>query len=418
MRFWTGGYTARSDGNATGIGILTAGAADDILAGGQLRFAGDAVAAEASPSWVSAHPTLDLLYAALEDAGTVRAYRRTGDTSFEPFGGPVEAGEAVCHLAIAPDGGSLVASCWGDGRVVRMALDAAGRPSAPVLGVAAADPYGPDAGPADFSGAVDLSGRVDPRRGSDLSSGVDLSQGADLADAARALRAAAGDQYGHLVPDYDSEPAAPEPVDVAEDAAARVSRAHQSVFLPGGLLATTDMGLDLVRLWRTPDSGLRALQEVVLPRGSGPRHMVWHPSGHLYVVTELSREVFALAPDITGHWRIVAGTSLGAGMLDEDTAAEIAASRDGDFLYAGVRGSNTIATVRVKGAGDVLAPVALVDAAVDWPRHHVVVRDTLMVAGQRSDEVVSLTLDLRTGVPGRTRHRVEVPTPTCLLVAK
>ena len=54
---------------------------------------------------------------------------------------------------------------------------------------------------------------------------------------------------------------------------------------------------------------------------------------------------------------------------------------------------------------------------VDWPRHHVVVRDTLLVAGQRSDEVVSLTLDLRTGVPGRVRHRVEAPSPTCLLVA-
>ena len=64
-----------------------------------------------------------------------------------------------------------------------------------------------------------------------------------------------------------------------------------------------------------------------------------------------------------------------------------------------------------------LAPVALVDAGVDWPRHHVVVRDTLLVAGQRSDEVVSLTLDLRTGVPGRARHRVEVPSPTCLLPA-
>ena len=51
---------------------------------------------------------------------------------------------------------------------------------------------------------------------------------------------------------------------------------------------------------------------------------------------------------------------------------------------------------------------------VDWPRHHVVVRDTLLVAGQRSDEVVSLTLDLRTGVPGRVRHRAEAPTPTCL----
>ena len=74
--------------------------------------------------------------------------------------------------------------------------------------------------------------------------------------------------------------------------------------------------------------------------------------------------------------------------------------------------------MRVRGAGDALAPVALVDAGVDWPRHHIVVRDTLLVAGQRSDEVASLTLDLRTGVPGRVRHRVEAPTPTCLLVAR
>jgi 6-phosphogluconolactonase len=417
MRFWTGGYTARSHGNATGIGILDAGGADDILAGGQLSFAGNVVDAEASPSWVSAHPTLEVLYAALEDAGTVRAYRRTGVATFEPFGGPVEAGEAVCHLAVAPDGGSLVAACWGDGRVVRMPLDAAGRPSSPVVAAATADPYGLDAEPAEFSGAVDLSGSVDPRRGADLSAGVDLSRGADLADAARALRAAAGDDYGHLVPDYDAEQPAPEPIDDADDQAVRVARAHQALFLPGGLVATTDMGWDLVRFWRAADSGLRAAQEVVLPRGSGPRHMVWHPSGHLYVVTELSREVFALAPDVTGRWRIVTGSSLGAGTLDDDTAAELAASRDGEFLYAGVRGSNTIATLRVRGAGDALSPVAIVDAGVDWPRHHVVVRDTLLVAGQRSDEVASLTLDLRTGVPGRVRHRVEVPSPTCLLAA-
>lgn len=390
MRFWLGGYTARSGGSATGIGILDAGAAEDIMAGGQLSFAGDAVGADASPSWVSAHPTLDVLYAALEDAGTVRAYRRTGPAAFEPLGGPVEAGEAVCHLAVAPDGGSLVASCWGDGRVVRMSLDAAGRVAAPVAAATGEDP----------------------------GSGVDLNRGIDLADAARALRAAAGDQYGHLVPDYDADQTSPEPLPPADDPASRPSHAHQAVFLPGGVVATTDMGWDLVRFWRSGGSSLRKLHDVVLPRGSGPRHMVWHPSGHLYVLTELSREVFALAPDVTGLWRIIAGSSLGAETLDDDTAAELAASRDGHFLYAGVRGSNTIATVRVTGAGDGLAPVALVDAAVDWPRHHLVVRDTLLVAGQRSDEVASLTLDLRTGVPGRVRHRVEAPTPTCLLAAK
>jgi 6-phosphogluconolactonase (cycloisomerase 2 family) len=143
-----------------------------------------------------------------------------------------------------------------------------------------------------------------------------------------------------------------------------------------------------------------------------------HPSGHLYVVTEFSCEVFALAASADGTWRVVGGTALGAGgVLPGDSAAELAASRDGEFLYAGVRGSNTLATVRVRGAGETLSPVALVDAGVDWPRHHVVVRDTLLVAGQRSDEVASLTLDLRTGVPGRVRHRTPAPSPTCLLPA-
>ncbi len=397
MRFLVGGYTAESGGNATGIGVLLAGDADDTLAGGQLRWAGDAATVSGSPSWVSSHPTLDVVYAALEGAGTVQAFRRTGEASFRPLSAPVAAGASVCHVAVAPGGDSLVASCWTDGRVVRMTVDAEGRPSAPVIAAAAVDPYGPDADPADPVGA-DFAGAI------------------DLAEAARALRDAAGDEYAHLVPGYDDEP---EPVSVSTDdgtdAASRVSRSHEAAYLPGGFVATTDMGLDLVRFWRATPAGLVFVQQVMLPRGSGPRHMVWHPSGHLYVVTELSCEVFALAADLSGTWRIIAGTSLGQGTLPGDTAAELAASRDGNFLYAGVRGSNTLATLRVRGAGDALSPVALVDAGVDWPRHHVVVRDTVVVAGQRSNEVASLTLDLRTGVPGRVRHRVEAPSPTCLL---
>ncbi|GAA1998283.1 lactonase family protein [Microbacterium ulmi] len=385
MRFLLGAYTADMGGAATGIGVLLAGAVDDALAGGSLGFAGDAVATAGSPSWIARHPTLDVMYAALESSGTVQAFRRTGEASYARLGSPVEAGEAVCHVAVAPDGGSLVASCWGDGRVVRMALDAAGRPSSPVVAPAAVDPYGPDAEPAELDGI-------------------------DLAAAARALRAAAGDEYAHLVPGHD-EPLPPTP-----DAAARPSRAHEAVFLPGGLVATTDLGLDLVRFWRATERGLRPVQQVALPAGSGPRHMVRHPSGHLYVVTELTCEVFALAPDAAGTWRLVAGARLSpATTAGVDVAAELAASRDGTVLYAGIRGSNAIAALRVRGDGATIEPLALVDAGVDWPRHHIVERDTLLVAGQRSDEVASLGLDLRTGVPGRVRHRTAAPSPTCLL---
>jgi 6-phosphogluconolactonase len=387
-----GGYTADGNGSAEGIGMMLAGAADDPLAGGPLGFAGT-VAPTDSPSWVAPHPSLDVLYAAQEAAGTVQAFRRTGEESFVALGDPVEAGALTCHVAVAPDGGSLLAACWGDGRMVRMTLDASGRPSSPVIAPAAVDHYG--------------EARAD-------AAAPDL----DLAAAAKALREAAGEEYAHLVPDHDAEAASPQDVTTGTDAAPRVSRAHESLFLPGGVVATTDMGLDLVRIWRTSATGLRAAGEVVLPKGSGPRHMVWHPSGHLYVVSELSHEVFVLAPDAAGAWRVIAGTPLGSGVLPDDTAAEITSSRDGSFLYAGVRGSNTIATLRVRGDGSSLEPVALVEAGVDWPRNHVVVRDTLLVAGQLSNEVASLTLDERTGVPGAVRHRTAVPSPTCLLPAR
>lgn len=408
MRFWLGGYTADMDGHASGIGMLLAGAADDALAGGPLAFPGEVAHAD-SPSWLAPHPGSasaqsgsvslskgDVVYAALEHRGDVQAFRRTGEATFVPFGEPVPAGGAVCHVAVAPDGRSLVASCWGDGRVVTMALDASGRPSAPVIATPSTDPHG--------------SGSPAAAAGTDI----------DLAAAARALRGAAGSEFAHLVPghDRDDAAAAPDEPDAAAEAAVRPSRAHQALFLPGGLIATTDLGHDMVRFWRASGSRLRPLQQVVLPKGSGPRHMVWHPSGHLYVVTEFSCELFVLAPAADGSWRLVGGTPLGAGTLPTDSAAELALSRDAEFLYAGVRGSNTIATLRVRGAGETIEPVALADAGVDWPRHHVVVSDTLLVAGQRSDEVVSLTLDLRTGVPGRVRHRTAAPSPTCILPAR
>ncbi|WP_194410136.1 lactonase family protein [Microbacterium cremeum] len=411
MRFLLGGYTADMDGNASGIGMLLAGAADDASAGGALAFTGEVVAAD-SPSWLAPHPGSpslskgDVVYAALEQRQAVQAFRRTGESTFVPLGDPVPAGEAVCHVAVAPDGRSLVASCWGDGRVVMMALDASGRPSAPVIAPASIDPYGPDAS-------------------------ADTMPDIDLAAAARALREAAGSEFAHLVPEHDRDEtgAAPDepgvstedrdalarsPLDPAAGAARR-SRAHQAVFLPDGLIVTTDLGHDLVRFWRAGARGLRAVQQVALPRGSGPRHLVHHPSGHLYVVTELSCELFVLAPAVDGTWRLVGGSPLGAGTLPTDSAAELALSRDAEFVYAGVRGSNTIATLRVRGAGETVEPVALADAGADWPRHHLVVRDTLLVAGQLSDEVVSLTLDLRTGVPGRVRHRTAAPSPTCIV---
>lgn len=402
MRFWVGGYGEDHNGApGEGIGMLVAGEADSALAGGPLAFTGTAVAAP-SPSWVTAHPTLDVVYATLEGAGQVQAFRRVSEDRLTPLGTPVAAGSAPCHVAVAPEGGFLLVSCWGDGRVVRVPLGADGALADPRIAPAALDPYRPGAAEAEEDAR-------DPA----------------LAAAARALREAAGEEYADLLPDYDeeraerAEPAEPMPMagagagDAGEEA--RTSRAHESLFLPGGVVVTTDLGFDLVRVWHAAGSGLRRGQQIALPQGCGPRHMVWHPSGHLYVLTEFTHEVFVLAPDGEGVWHVRGGAPAALGALDGDTGAELAASRDGQFLYAGIRGSDTIGVLRVRDSGEALEPVALVESGVQRPRHHVVVRDTLLVAGQSSNDVVSLSLDLRTGVPGALRFRTPAPAPTCLL---
>src|SRR4051794_4123428 len=115
MQFWTGGYTADMEGTADGIGTLLAGAADDASAGGPLAYTGVAAPAP-SPSWLARHPSLDVVYAALEGIGKVAAFVRTGEATLDRLGPAVEVGESVCHLAAASDGASLIASCYGDGR--------------------------------------------------------------------------------------------------------------------------------------------------------------------------------------------------------------------------------------------------------------------------------------------------------------
>ncbi|WP_314430572.1 beta-propeller fold lactonase family protein [Microbacterium lacticum] len=403
MRFWVGGYTADGEGSAEGIGVLHAGAPDSALAGGDLAFAGVAARTD-SPSWVAAHPTLDVLYVAQEAAGTVQAFTRTGEETFAPLGGAVDAGDSVCHVAVAPSGDAVIASCYGDGRVMRFALDARGALGAPRIADGAEDPY---------------SDAARQARAADVASLADLSSLAGMVGAA-----AIGDLplFGADAQAAASAQASDAATEIATEEPTRVSRSHQSCFLPGGVIATTDLGFDLVRFWTVRGGDLHETQRVTLPRGCGPRHTVWHPSGHLYVVTELSLEVFVLAPEPGSRpgegWRVISASPLaGEASPGSDFAAEIALTRDAEYALVGIRGSNTIASLRVRDGGAAVVPVALADSGVDWPRHHVVERDTVLVAGQLSNEVAALSLDERTGAVGRVRRRVEVPSPTCLVAA-
>ncbi len=195
----------------------------------------------------------------------------------------------------------------------------------------------------------------------------------------------------------------------------RASHAHQAGFLRPGDALTVDTGFDLVRAWHDVSESPTLVQEIVLPRGTGPRHIVRHASGSLFLVTEYSCEVYVLAQDAGGTWHIVSSTPVAPGIPDGDAAAGITTSVRGEFVYVGVRGSNAIATLRVGDGGRTLAPVALADSGVDWPRCHLTAGDDVLVAGQRSNDIVALNIDDRTGVVGGVRARTQAPSPTSLL---
>lgn len=369
--FWLGSYTPGADvvGDSTGVGVRAMRREES---GGLVPIAD--VEAD-SPSWVVQHPTLPVVYAAEEFSGFVVPFRASPDGTLTRLGAPVEVGGIVCHLTVASRGDALIASCYGDGRVVVLPLAPDGRLSGTTAELEpAVDPYG-------------------------VPTSATLARG------------------GLLLPGSVTDPAEP----AATDVEPRQSRAHTSRWLSDGRLATTDLGFDLVRFWRrgsTPAAPFVLDHEVTLPRGVGPRHLAWHESGHLHVVTEHSIEVFTLRAGDDGRFSMVAGVEATSdGAQDDDAAAELTVVGSREHLHVSVRGSNRISTLRIRGDGSELRAVGDVDSGGDQPRHHAEDGGVLHVANQRSGTIDSFEIDERTGVPARRVGRVDVGSPTCLAPA-
>jgi 6-phosphogluconolactonase (cycloisomerase 2 family) len=202
----------------------------------------------------------------------------------------------------------------------------------------------------------------------------------------------------------------------------RPSRAHASLVLADGRIMTTDLGHDLLRVWNyVHGTGLVLDHEVVLPKDSGPRHLVQHSDGTVFVVTEYSIEVFAArAASASGKFELVGqAPATFDGAKDGDSAAEIALSPDGRFAYVGVRGSNRISVLEVDSSteGSLLRPLGDFTSGGDWPRHHLVRGEWLHVAHERSHDITTFRLNDQTGLPERPLQRLVVGSPTALIVA-
>jgi 6-phosphogluconolactonase len=187
--------------------------------------------------------------------------------------------------------------------------------------------------------------------------------------------------------------------------------AHAVLQVDATTVLTTDLGTDEVHIHSFDGEILTRTGSVTFPNGTGPRDLLLHSSGRVWVLAELSHQVFVLEQGAE-HYVIVGSFAL-AGAEDGDHAASLAISEDGRFAYAGLRGSDLVSVMAVSGDGATLQQVGSAWSGGGWPRHLVIDGEYLRVANQLTNTVATFTIG-EDGLPV-AHSTLTVPSPTYLL---
>ena len=185
-----------------------------------------------------------------------------------------------------------------------------------------------------------------------------------------------------------------------------------------------DLGADKIYIYEfdKKDGKLKPnpAQEFLQARvGVGPRHLAFHPNGHIaFVINELDSSITALDWDKKrGTLRAIATVStLPADFKGENTGAEIQISPNGKFLYGSNRGHDSISAFKIDAPNGNLELIENVSTQGKTPRNFVITPngEFLLAANQNSDSVVVFRIDEKSGKLAPTGNTAQVPSPVCL----
>lgn len=198
------------------------------------------------------------------------------------------------------------------------------------------------------------------------------------------------------------------------------AHAHASVVsLDQRFLVVADLGIDRLMVYKIHPTHLEEVQSVVLPPGSGPRHLCFSPTGeYLYCGNELDNQLLQFAFNApSGLLTLQAScSSLPADAQGLSYIAEVAISHDGLFLYVSNRGHDSISVFSITPQTGGLTFVDFTSTQGRFPRHFSLSPDQvwLIVANQNSDDIFVYKRDIRTGRLLKTSHTLQVTTPVCI----
>jgi 6-phosphogluconolactonase (cycloisomerase 2 family) len=197
---------------------------------------------------------------------------------------------------------------------------------------------------------------------------------------------------------------------------------HQVAFDPSGrFVVVPDKGRDVVEAYSLGADGKLHLAPGAAraQEGAGPRHVAFHPKGRFaYVLNELNSTIegFGLDPASGALTPFQVTPSLADSFTGDSRAGEIEVSRDGRFVYASNRGSDTIGTFAIDPRTGRLTARGWRTCGGKTPRFFTLSPDgrTLFCANEESDTITALAVGAD-GALGEPSRAARVGSPTCIV---
>ncbi|HEY8970092.1 MAG TPA: lactonase family protein [Puia sp.] len=200
---------------------------------------------------------------------------------------------------------------------------------------------------------------------------------------------------------------------------------HSVTFTPDGkYLIAADLGLDKLSIYRFNPAA--ATMPLTTPKdsvqqtepGSGPRHISFYPGKpFVYLMTEMGGAVDAFRYANGRLKQLQHISSLPEGFKGDIGSADIHVAPKGKFLYASNRGdANSLAIYSIDTATGKLTIKGFESTQGKTPRNFMIdpTGHWLLVANQRSDNVVIFRIDPATGLLKATGQQLSIPAPVCL----
>ena len=189
---------------------------------------------------------------------------------------------------------------------------------------------------------------------------------------------------------------------------------------------TCDLGLDQVLVYRL-DSARAALLPnnppfTPIKPGSGPRHLVFHPSGRfVFLINELAATltVFAYDPKPGTLKELQTVSTLPEAFAGGRSGAELQVHPSGKFVYGSNRGHDSIAVFSLDPKSGRLTLVQHQSTQGKTPRHFALdpSGQWLLAENQDSDTIVIFRVDAETGRLSATSQTVSLGAPACAIFA-